>query len=180
MIKYIQHKGYERLYRDKLVVTHLAGFGGGVGIAGSGETSGFQGTTSGYTSGGSTPTHVDNIDKYAYASDANATDVGDLTVGGYGASGLSSINYGFTQGGNSRTSVVDKYTFASDANATDVCDLTTARTEMGGSSGVTHGYSQGGAGGSTVIEKFSYSTELNTTDVGDLTVGRYGVAGQQA
>ena len=83
MIKYIQHKGYERLYRDKLVVTHLAGFGGGVGIAGSGETSGFQGTTSGYTSGGNGGSNEDIIDKYAYASDANATDVGDLTLGRY-------------------------------------------------------------------------------------------------
>ena len=147
MIKYIQHKGYERLYRDKLVVTHLAGFGGGGGIAGSGETSGFQGTTSGYTSGGSTPTHVDTIDKYAYASDANATDVGDLTQGLLYPGGSSSSTNGYTHGGMaaSNSDVIDKFPFASDTNAADVGDLTVARRYIvGSSSSADHGYCTGG------------------------------------
>jgi hypothetical protein len=43
----------------------------------------FQGTIAGYTSGGeaqlgSTTTNI--IDKFPFATDSNATDVGDLTV----------------------------------------------------------------------------------------------------
>ena len=38
-----------------------------------------QGTTSGYVSGGFPP-YSDVIDKFSFTSDANATDVGNLTV----------------------------------------------------------------------------------------------------
>ena len=41
---------------------------------------GFQGTNYGYTSGGTTGAVSDVIDKFSFASDGNATDVGDLTV----------------------------------------------------------------------------------------------------
>ena len=43
---------------------------------------GLQGSTSGYTSGGRgtpTPSYYNIIDKFPFSSDANATDVGDLT-----------------------------------------------------------------------------------------------------
>ena len=42
----------------------------------------FQGSTSGYSTGGRYPSSVykNTIDKYSYTSDANATDVGDLVV----------------------------------------------------------------------------------------------------
>lgn len=49
-------------------------------------TPGFQGTVSGYTSGGFPPAS-NVIDKFPFASDANASDVGDLTVGRYGPAG---------------------------------------------------------------------------------------------
>ena len=41
----------------------------------------FQGTVSGYTSGGldSPGVNVNTIDKFPFAADGNATDVGDLT-----------------------------------------------------------------------------------------------------
>ena len=48
----------------------------------------FQGTVSGYTSGGNPgPTQTNIIDKFPFAADGNATDVGDLTVGRYSAAG---------------------------------------------------------------------------------------------
>ena len=52
------------------------------GSGGSGGSGGFQGSNFGYTSGGKAPpwTNVDTIDKFPFASDDNATDVGDLTV----------------------------------------------------------------------------------------------------
>ena len=48
---------------------------------------GTSSTVSGYTAGGINDTCRDIIDKYPFASDANATDVGDLTVGRYGVAG---------------------------------------------------------------------------------------------
>ena len=49
----------------------------------------FQGNVSGYTSGGYTPpvTYLNTIDKFPFASNANATDVGDLTVARAGSAG---------------------------------------------------------------------------------------------
>ena len=46
----------------------------------------FQGTVSGYTSGGG-PGQTNVIDKFPFASDANATDVGDLTQARQGGAG---------------------------------------------------------------------------------------------
>ena len=55
-----------------------------------------QGSISGYTSGGNPgPTNV--IDKFPFASDGNATDVGDLTVGRYAVTGQSSSVSGMHQ-----------------------------------------------------------------------------------
>ena len=47
----------------------------------------FQGSTSGYTSGGLTPPGSNVIDKFPFSADANATDVGDLTQVRYGLAG---------------------------------------------------------------------------------------------
>ena len=94
-----------------------------------------QGSTSGYTSGGSTgPETTNTIDKFPFASDANATDVGDLTVAKQGAAGQSSTASGYTSGGGTPTFVntIDKFPFASDANATDVGDLTVIRQSLTG------------------------------------------------
>ena len=45
-----------------------------------------QGTVSGYTSGGWFP-DINGIEKFPFAADANATDVGDLTASKYGMAG---------------------------------------------------------------------------------------------
>ena len=47
----------------------------------------FQGTAAGYTSGGTTGTVSNVIDKFPFATNANATDVGDLTVAAYDMAG---------------------------------------------------------------------------------------------
>ena len=99
----------------------------------------------GYASGGMFPlsapvaTWYNTIDKFPFASDANATDVGDLTQVRYGPAGQSSISDGYTSGGyipffpgNARSNVIDKFPFASNANATDVGDLTQSRQKPAG------------------------------------------------
>jgi hypothetical protein len=89
---------------------------------------------SGYTSGGfgrlppgsprpASPASDRNIiDKFPFATNANATDVGDLTRAIHLPAGQSSTVSGYTSGG-SNSNVIDKFPFATNANATDVGDL---------------------------------------------------------
>ena len=93
----------------------------------------FQGTVSGYTSGGldSPGVNVNTIDKFPFAADGNATDVGDLTQARSFVAGQSSSESGYTSGGTS-LNTIDKFPFATDANATDVGDLTVARRVYAG------------------------------------------------
>ena len=76
------------------------------------------------------------IDKFPFASDGDATDVGDLTLARYGPAGQSSIvnGFGYTSGGYGSvvSNIIDKFPFSSDANATDVGDLTAARERGSG------------------------------------------------
>ena len=91
-----------------------------------------QGSVSGYTSGGwsgSGPTS-NTIDKFPFASNANATDVGDLIGITRGPAGQSSIESGYTSGGQTPggyVNVIQKFPFASNSNATDVGDLSQTR-----------------------------------------------------
>jgi hypothetical protein len=146
---------------------------------------------SGYTSGGLNPAgptpHFNVIDKFPFASDTNATDVGDLTLLMRSAAGQSSNVSGYTSGGLSgppyvNSNVIQKFPFASDGNATDVGDLTIARNSIGGGqSSTASGYTCGGTlpAISDIIDKFPFASDGNATDVGDLTVARGSSAGQQ-
>ena len=81
-------------------------------------------TTHGYSSGGVTTGRIDIIDKFPFASDDDATDVGDLTVGKNANGGQSSTAHGYSSGGydTARLIFIEKFPFASDDNATDVGD----------------------------------------------------------
>ena len=157
------------------------------GVAGSildsanGLEASFQGTVSGYSSGGAPNQNV--IDKFPFASDTNATDVGDLTVGRQEVAGQSSTVSGYTSGGSDGgfSNRIDKFPFSSDTNATDVGDLNTRKQATGQSSSAS-GYTSGGDTGSPVniIDKFPFASDTNATDVGDLTVARSYVAGQSS
>jgi hypothetical protein len=142
-----------------------------------------QGSISGYTSGGTSP--VSNvIDKFPFSTDSNASDVGDLTQGRYGASGQSSTINGYTSGGTTPPYVntIDKFPFSADANATDVGDLTQGVYSPAGQSSTVSGYISGGFVGTltNVIDKFPFAIDGNASDVGDLTQARWGAAGQSS
>ena len=150
-----------------------------------------QGETSGYSSGGEQipgpPYYVNTIDKFPFSSDANATDVGDLTQARGRATGQSSSASGYTSGGLAPPTVntIDKFPFSSDGNASDVGDLTQVRYWSAGQTSDVSGYTSGGppapAGQTNVIDKFPFSTDADATDVGDLTADReYGLAGQSS
>jgi hypothetical protein len=139
----------------------------------------FQGTVSGYTSGGNTGAAGTNtIDKFPFATNGNATDVGDLTQIRIALSGQSSDTSGYSSGG-APSNVIDKFPFAANANATDVGDLLTAGGTTAGQSSSTHGYTARGNYGNS-IEKFSFTTDGNATDVGDSTASAHSPAGQSS
>jgi hypothetical protein len=141
-----------------------------------------QGSVSGYTSGGfffPPATYSNVIDKFPFATDGNATDVGDLTAGTTYSTGQSSSVSGYVSGGASpsipapASNVISKFPFSVDGNASDVGDLTVGRNFSGGQSSEVSGYNSGQAN-NTVIDKFPFSADANATDVGDLTIGRDG------
>ena len=76
----------------------------------SGPSYSFQGSTSGYTSGGIVPPYSNVIDKFPFSSDSNATDVGDLSAAqGYSA-GQSSSSHGYvTSAFPTSPSIIDKF-----------------------------------------------------------------------
>ena len=83
----------------------------------------------GYTSGGwNDPTYYNTVDAFSYASEANAADIGDLTVARYGAAGQSSSINGYTSGGTTGTATktIDKASFSAGGNSASVGDLVTA------------------------------------------------------
>jgi hypothetical protein len=132
----------------------------------------FQGTNYGFTMGGAN----NIIDKFPFASDGDATDVGDLTAGTYLPAGQSSETHGYA---TESALSINKFSFTSNANATDVGNLSyTATTPGGGSSSATHGYTAGGWTITNNIDKFPFASDGDGTDVGDLTVGRARNAGQ--
>ena len=158
---------------------------------------------SGYASGGYSATPPvpsrfrTTIDKFPFATNANATDVGNLSVARHVGGSQSSEVSGYTSGGyrvpqaspviNSfQSNVIDKFPFATNANATDVGDMTLLFTFSAGASSTVSGYNSGGVGrsgtpfpyiGRNIIEKFPFATDANATDVGDLTVARQRAAG---
>ena len=162
---------------------------------------GQQSSDNGYASGGYGSSTWDPgnraIQKFPFASDSNATNIGDITQvfqnnpGRWYSAGHSSSENGYTSGGDNasygRTNVIDKFPFASDSDATDVGDLLALNNQACGQSSTTHGYVSGGydtiAGvyGLDTIQKFTFSADNNATDVGNLVGGtrlNYKQAGQ--
>ena len=147
-------------------------------------------STHGYVSAGFTgPPYAapyrNIVDKFPFSSDANATDVGDLTCARYGSSGQSSPTHGYASGGinPSHLNIIDKFPFTSDTNATDVGDLAAASQAHAGISSTTAGYAYAGqvpSSPSALIQKFPFSSDTNATDVADpVTAGRRYSSGSQ-
>jgi len=141
------------------------------------QPSGCSSETYGYAAGGGRPgqgSNINVIDKYAFGSNANGTDVGDLVAGRNSgmSNGASSTTHGYISGSYHNSNAIDKWTFSSDNNATDVGNLTAGRGFSGNVSSTTHGYHLGGktAGGSiNVRDKWSFVNDGNAVDAGDLS-----------
>lgn len=145
--------------------------------------------TNGYTSGGIilyNPLQytVNTIDKFPFSSDANATDVGNLTVIKQQLAGHSSSESGYSSGGSPLNNVIEKFPFASDSNATDVGDLTVTRSGLAGISSIGMGFSGGGVPfgypSLNVIDRFPFASDANAVDSGDLSQSRNNLTSQNS
>jgi hypothetical protein len=164
-----------------------------------GQVPGFQGSNYGYTSGGKTggPSHArtDLIDKFPFASDANATDVSNLTGTRWDGAGQSSATHGYVSAGqpNDFERVIDKFQFATDGNATTHGHFSLGALysnpnySAAGQSSIENGfgYISGGGGwdGKNRIDRFPFASDFGdglATDVGDLTVSRREPRGQSS
>ena len=102
---------------------------GDLGLNGGHGSGGVTSSTHGYyiRAHSSNPSGQD-IQKYAFASSANGSYVGDCPTHGYYKAGASSTTYGYCMGGlqspaGSLTDAVEKFSLSSDGNATTVGDL---------------------------------------------------------
>jgi len=154
------------------------------------DTRCFQGTVSGYTSGGQSnlpPNPVlsnSTIDKFPFTSDSPATDVGELSQARRSVSGQHSPNSGYTSGGeevnDSCQTTIEKFPFSSDTNATDIAELAIALVTTAGHSSLENGYASGGDTGGVVcntIQKFPFSSDAPATDIANLTTARRSATG---
>ena len=139
------------------------------------------------------PNAINVIENFPYASQTNATDVGDLTVVRHSAGGISSETHGYAAGGHSYHgggptdhNVIDRVSFATGGNATDHGDLSELKIHLAGVASSTHGYTVGGLVGSGIettvlstIDKFAFAANVTATDVGDILVAADGMTGHQ-
>ena len=97
-----------------------------------GRVAGQNSIEHGYTTGG----YSNVIDKFPFAADSPAVDVGDITGAcARGAAGQSSTTCGYTSGGvdpGGYTNIISKFSFANDGNAVDQGDLTRCAGGSGG------------------------------------------------
>jgi len=98
------------------------------------QSHGMSSTENGYVAGGQIyPRYVaypGRIDKFSFASDGNATYIGNLTTyKEYDGSSVSSTTHGYSAGGfytqpsNAASNVIEKFSFTSDGNSVDVGDM---------------------------------------------------------
>lgn len=147
----------------------------------------FQGSTSGYNAGGNFP-QKNIIDKFPFASDANSTDVGDLTMTINHSAGASSSTHGYSSGGTvppsetypypKTVSQIDQYPFASDANSVDLGNLYARIVGAGGNSSSTHGYTTGGTsqGPSTYVPVLPEQTSTEPFATGSNIIQKFAFA----
>ena len=108
----------------------------------SGTSSADHGYTTGGSGAGAPNYYRRNISKFTFASDANATDVGDKQRYNTNHTGVSASDYGYICGGfggpggggpTDGQTYIEKYSHSSDGNSTDVGNLIAGHYDAGSS-----------------------------------------------
>ena len=161
------------------------------------DSSTYGGTAYGYHAGGLNPPYsavrVDQIGRYSFTSNGNATDVADMFLGlRYGAGALSNLagyvmaghdGYAGSSYGNGSKNHIQKFIFSTEANMTDVGDTLSTGEGSVGVSSTTHGYRLGGGANhgnapyGNEIEKFAFATDGNATDVANMLTWTFLISG---
>jgi hypothetical protein len=145
--------------------------------------------TYGYTMGGEGPGYgQDTNDKFPFASNAGATDVGNLYASGCYNTPAShqSATHGYVSCGtrmspHAHSAIIDKFSFASGGDSTLVGTQTVVRYGVAGISSSTHGFSAGGNLVSTdTIDYFSFASDGNGSDWADISANNYAAKGTQS
>ena len=129
--------------------------------------------TYGYHAGGYP--YCNDIGRWSFASDGNATDWADLAANSGFAMACSDWDNDYGYVSTINTDQIQKFPFASQTNSVDTTQNLTLVVNHGGSnSSATHGYSAGGSNTSphNHIDKFQFNTSNHATDVGNLATGR--------
>ena len=122
------------------------------------------------------------IDKFTFASNANATGVGDCVIGGNERSGVQSETHGYIGGNGGDSNQIEKYSFSADGNSANVATLSVARSGLAGVSSPTTGYFAGGRISATYqndIESITFSSDTAQGVIGSLSGTRRGAVGHQ-
>lgn len=155
-----------------------------------------QSSTNGYFCGGGIippPTYISTgfIEKFLFAADSNANQIGFLSANKRNVSGQSSSVNGYSSGGrldaDTSISQIDKFPFATDRSAVYVADLSLARRFTTGQSSSTNGYVSGGNNPNispttfySRIDKFPFASDVNATYIADLSTTGSDGAGTQS
>ena len=153
---------------------------GDLNKAGNATGGGCGSATRGIHMGGSTPTSLNDIDFFTFATTSNATDFGNLEIAvGYN-SALSNQTRGVCVGGRGGSPLapldhIQIITIASTGNATDVGNLTNAKIGLGALASPTRGITGGGYNSPqspqvnyNTIDFITLSSVGDATDFGDL------------
>ena len=138
----------------------------------------------GYCLSNSDPaTTTTHLEKWAFASVNNGTNVADLPNDhNDGPSGHASLTAGYAAGGyRGDKNYIDKFLFAAESTTTDVGNLTVTNHGSGhaGVSAYDHGgYAYGGYPNTDVIDKFAFASDGDATDWANLTAPMRDMNGQ--
>ena len=135
-----------------------------------------------YFIGGYGPSYNTTVDRIPIASNANATDIGDVSSAGYYVGNYESELAGYIAGsGFGDADRIRKWVYASGSSPNPgVANVAVDKFACASSTSPTHGSTAGGFPTRNQIDNFNFSTEANASDVGDLTQTRLGVAGQES
>ena len=142
------------------------------------QVSGATDTVNGYTMNGSSGTPMySTVERFVYSSEADSTDIGEMTLVRYCTGGASSATHGYAfAGGHVHGTMydrIDKFNFAGSFSSTDVGNVLAGRQGPACQSSTVSGYCTGGTtdntNGSNVIQKVDFSSDGDSTDVGNLT-----------
>lgn len=165
-------------------------------FAAAGASSEFNGYVAGGTLAASPLTASVVIDRFPFATNVNATNIGSLVETKRYAGGHTSPTHGYISGGWRNppaptyfTTSVRRFSFATNQNASVVLDLATGVSGCVGHSSETDGYTSGGfristppppVASTTDVQKFPFATNVNATASTIFNPGLYYSAGSSS